>query len=113
MQPNRDAFLDRMFATYRELLGDYEPTPAFTALVWRRIEARKAEGVGWAAYLFAWAPRLAFGSLVLAVLLLLSNWVQPQDTDSIVLDSTYVDALALDSMDEDDEALWVLAENGQ
>ncbi len=114
MQPDREKSLDRLFAAYRELLGDFEPTPTFAARVWLGIEARKLESTSWVAYLIAWSPRLAVASAAVAALLIASQWMPLSDgARATVLDSTYVDILALDSMDEQDGALWTLAENGK
>ena len=114
MPPNRDEFLDRLFELYRELLGEFEPTPAFVAKVWARIDARKQARASWASYLIAWSPRLAIASFALAALLVASEWMPlGNGSDSVLLDSSYVDVLALDSMEGQDEALSVLAENGR
>lgn len=114
MAMNRDEFLDRLFAMYKELLGEFEPTPAFVAKVWARIDSRRQERASWASYLIAWSPRLAIASFAVAALLVASQWMPLRyESDSALLDSSYVDVLALDSMEEQDEALWVLAENGR
>jgi hypothetical protein len=114
MTTNRDEFLDRLFGMYREVLGEFEPTPAFVAKVWAKIDSRRRERASWASYLIAWSPRLAIASFAVAALLVASQWMPiGNESDSALLDSSYVDVLALDSMDEQDEALWVLAENGK
>ena len=114
MTENRDQFLNRLFRMYSDLLGEFEPSPAFVAKVWAGIEARKQEKASWAFYLIAWAPRLAIASVAAAALLTASYWMLPSgSTESALLDSSYVDVLALDSMDGQDGALWVLAENGK
>jgi len=107
----RNEFLDRLFATYRSLLGDFEPSAAFVAKVWQRIEARRAERGGWASYLVAWAPRLAYGSLALALILIASQWLPINDRrEDALIESSYVDVLTENSLDEQDGALWALAE---
>ena len=111
---NRDEFLDRLFGMYKELLGEFEPTPAFVAKVWAEIDSRRQARTSWAHYLITWSPRLALASLAVAALLVASQWTTfGTESDSALLDSSYVDVLALDSIDEQDEALWVLAENGR
>jgi hypothetical protein len=114
MQQNRETVMDRLFGTYRQLLGDFEPTPTFAARVWRAIEARKLERTSWAAYLISWAPRLACASVAVAAMLIAAQWTPlGNNVESALLDASYVDVLTLDSLDEQDGALWVLAENGQ
>lgn len=113
-QPNREGFLDRLFATYRELLGEFEPTPAFAAKVWAKIESRKRENDNWLTYLIAWSPRLAFASFAVALLLTASQWLPSQDAgEAALLDATYVDVLRANSLDEEDGALWMVASNGR
>ncbi len=114
MAANRDQYLNRLFGVYKELLGDFEPSPAFVAEVRAKIDSREQERASWASYLIAWSPRLAIASFAVAALLVASQWMPiGNESDSALLDSSYVDVLALDSMEEQDEALWVLAENGK
>ncbi len=115
MTLKRDEFLNHLFGTYRDLLGAFEPTPAFNAKVWARIEARKRESLNWASYLIAWSPRLAFAAVLLAAALLVAApWMGTgADSQSALLDASYVDMLALESMDDQGGALLVLAENGR
>ena len=118
---NRDEFLGRLFATYRDLLGDFEPSPSFAAKVWTGIEARKravAEGGQeidfWSAWLLAWSPRVAFAALACAALLTAAQWLPfGQDRGAAVLEASYVDVLVEDTLGEGDDAMWVLAENGK
>ena len=112
LQTDREEFLSRLFATYKNLLGDFEPTPAFIPMVWRRIEARRNENDSWANYLIAWSPRLAFAAVAAALLLIASLWVPfGSDRESTLMSTTYVDVLTASSMDEQDGALWALAAN--
>ena len=112
MQADREEFVGRLLATYRSLLGDFEPSPAFVGMVWRTIEARHAEGSGWASYLVAWAPRLAYASAAAAALLIVSQWVSAESgREALVIDSAYVDVLAMNSVDEQDGALWMSVAN--
>ena len=114
MQTNRDEFLNRLFAIYRDLLGEFEPSPAFAARVWSAIDARKRENASWASYLIAWSPRLAFASMALAGLVAFSHWVTAgTDGGSVVLEASYEDVLIRNAMDQRDGAIWVLAENGE
>lgn len=111
---NDDDFLSRLFLLYRDLLGEYEPSPSFVAKVWLAIDARKAASVSWSSYLVAWSPRLAAASMALAALLALSQLVTSgSDSGTVVLESSYEDVLILNAMDQNDGAIWVVAENGQ
>lgn len=114
MQSNRDEFLNRLLALYRDLLGEFEPSPAFTARVWAEIEARKKESPSWLSYLIAWSPRLAAASFVLALLAVASEWAMVgTDSESLVHASSYEDVLIEDVMNQSNGAIWVLAENGE
>ena len=114
MQRESETVMDRLFGAYRQFLGEFEPTPMFVARVWRAIEARKLERTSWAAYLIWWAPRLACASFAIAAILVAAQWTPlGNDVKSALLDATYVDVLALDSIDEQDGALWIVAENGK
>lgn len=114
MAREREEFLDHLFGTYREVLGDFEPSPSFTARVWQQIEARRNDSGGWVAHLCTWAPRLAAAS-ALATVLMAAYFGSRLDggEEAVLLDASYVDVLALDSMEEQDGALWMLAENGR
>jgi hypothetical protein len=114
MTAKPDELLDRLFAVYREMMGAFEPGPMFVAEVWAKIRSRRQEQHGWAAYLTAWAPRLALSAVAVAALLVGFLWAQvSQREESALLNATYVDTLALDSMDEQDGAVWVVARNGR
>ncbi len=107
-----EEFLDRMFAAYRGALGEFRLSPEFLPLLWARIESRRS--AGWLTHLAAWSPRLALAAVVLAALLTASlSLPYGQSSESAVLESSYVDVLTLDSMDEHDRALWQLAENNR
>ncbi len=102
--------LDRMFAAYRDALGEFRPSPQFLPLLWAKIESRNP--VSWLTHLAAWSPRLALTALVFAALLIASLALPyGRSNGSAVLEASYVDVLTLDSMDEYDRALWQLAEN--
>lgn len=108
----RDKFLDRMFAAYRDALGEFESSPEFLPMLWASIESRRP--VSWITHLAAWSPRLALASIAFAMLLIASLWFPfGQSNESAILESSYVDVLTLDSMDEHDVALWQLAENNR
>jgi hypothetical protein len=112
MQQEQETILDRIFEIYRELTGDIESSPYFLANIWRGIELRKQENRSWMTYLVAWSPRLAIASAAVALLLIASVWIPFGASNEVVLlDSSYVDVLAQNSMDEQDDALWRLASN--
>ena len=114
LQTDREEFLSRLFATYKQLLGDFEPTPAFIPMVWRRIEVRRDERDGWANYLVVWSRRLALTSIAAALLLTASLWLPSgSDRESALINTTYVDVLTASSMDEQDGTLWALATTGR
>ena len=114
MKTKPNEFLDRLFAVYRELMVAFEPGPSFVAEVWAKIRSRREEQTGWAAYLVAWAPRLALSAAAVAALLVGFLWTQVSEREeSALLNATYVDTLALDSMDEQDGVVWVVARNGR
>lgn len=114
MKTSHDELLDRLFSVYREMMVAFEPGPSFVAEVWDKIRARNEEQNGWAADLIAWAPRLALSAVAVAGLLVGLHWPQASQRDeSELLNATYVDTLALDSMDEHDGAVWVVARYGQ
>ncbi len=110
MMQEQEKFLDRMFEIYREALGEFEPSREFLPNLWARIESRRP--VSWLTHLVAWSPRLAFASAAIAAVLIASMWLPKEHSDeAVILESSYVDVLTLDSMDEHDGALWQLAEN--
>ena len=112
MEAERKEFLDRLFATYKELLGDFDPSPAFVAKCWERIEARKRES--WAHHLIAWSPRLALASVAVAALLVAVQWIPiGSDSGSTVPGSSYVDMLLMDSLEDQEGPLLIRADNGE
>ncbi|MCY4188340.1 MAG: hypothetical protein OXD30_07630 [Bryobacterales bacterium] len=114
MKTSHEELLDRLFAVYREVLAAFDPGPSFVAEVWDKIRARKEEQAGWSADLLAWAPRLVLLAIAIAALLIGLHWKHANQRDEAeLLNATYVDTLALDSMDEHDGAVWVAARYGQ
>lgn len=113
MNPDKaDRDLDRTFAAYRAATPEFEPSPRFLAGIWERIEATRP--VAWLAPLRLWGLRLAAAAAVVAILL--SGYVKytvAASNDIDVLSTTYADVLTADSLDEHDQALWVLAENSR
>ena len=104
--------LDRAFATYRASTPEFEPSPRFLSGIWERIE--NARPAAWLAPLRLWGVRLAAAAAVVAILL--SGYVKytvATANDVDVLNTTYADVLTADSLDDHDQALWVLAENSR
>lgn len=107
-----DQALDRAFAAYRAATPEFEASPRFLAGIWERIEA--ARPVAWLAPLRLWGMRLAAVAALLTILL--SGYLRytvATSNDIDVLNTTYADVLTADSLDEHDQALWVLAENSR
>jgi hypothetical protein len=108
MSVNREQELDRLFAAYRESMPEPEPSAEFLANVWRRIEENRSSI--WTAVLQAWAPRVAAVGVLAAVLLTASVWIpQERARQDAILNESYIEALTVDSLDEHDGALWILA----
>lgn len=108
MRHVNDDKLDRVLAAYRDATSEIEPSPEFLASVWRKIEEQRP--VAWLTALGFWSPRVAAAGVAAAALLAFSTWIdRASDRKQAVLESTYVEKLTADSMDEHDQALWVLA----
>ena len=110
MKENLERQLDELFAASRRAFSDFEPSADFLAQVWRRIEERRQPS--WLQVVLSWSPKLAAAAAIAAVVLGLSTYVEEQrKVSEELLDRTYVDALTVDSLDEDDSAMWTLAGN--
>lgn len=108
MQRNSEQELDRLFANYRSAIPELEPAPEFLASVWRRIEVHRSSS--WLTILRPWAPRVAVAGALAAALLTASVWIPArQQRQEAVLDHGYLEALTVDSLDEHDSALWIMA----
>jgi hypothetical protein len=107
MSPEQEGRLDRLFAAYRAALPDLEPTPQFLPGIWQRIDAAKP--VSWVFPMRQFAMRLVAASALAAAVLtasaMLTN-VPHRAADAEELGATYVDVLAVASMDEDEGVLW-------
>lgn len=106
------AELDRVFRAYRAATPGFEASPRFLAGVWDKIESSRP--AAWLGPLRLWGMRLA-GAAALATILL-SGYLKysvATSSDIDLLSTTYADVLTADSLDEHDQAMWVLAENSQ
>ena len=108
MQEYREQELDRLFAAYRDALPDPQPSSDFLASIWRRIEESRPSI--WTSVLQYWAPRVAVAGILAAVLLTASVWIpQRHERHQAALDQSYLDTLTVESLDEHDGALWIMA----
>lgn len=108
MKENLERQLDELFTASRRAFPDFEPSADFLAQVWRRIEEQRQPG--WLQLILAWSPKVAVAAAVAAILLSFSAHVDKQrQVSEELLDRSYVDALTVDSLDEDDSAMWTLA----
>jgi len=101
--------LNELFARARAAYPDeIEPSPEFLAGVWARIEAVRP--TDWLAVIERWSPRIAFAGIAAAALMTAAVWIPEQaERHAAAVESSYLEALAADSMDEHDGAMWVLA----
>ena len=110
MRDHLERQLDELFAAARRAFPEIEPSPEFLAQVWRRIEERGQPS--WLQLIPGWSAKLAVASAVAAFVLSFSAYLERQQRISEdLLDRSYVDALTVDSLDEDDSAMWTLAGN--
>lgn len=108
MRQQDEGKLDRLFAAYRDATPEIEPSPEFLASVWRKIEEQRPSS--WLNALGFWSPRVAALGVLAAGALAFSTWLdQTNHREAAVLESSYVEKLTVDSLDEHDQALWVLA----
>lgn len=101
--------LDALFAQAKTAFpAEIEPSPEFLAGVWARIEA--ARPTDWLAMIERWSPRIALAGVAAAMIMAASVWIpQAADQRAAAIDSSYIEALTFDSMDEHDGAMWTLA----
>ena len=109
MSQQNEQELDALFAKARTAFPDeIEASPEFFSAVWARIEA--ARPTDWLAVIERWSPRIALAGLAAAVMITASVWIPSHaDQHALAVDSSYIEALTFDSMDEHDGAMWTLA----
>lgn len=101
---------DRLLALYRETTVDFQESPQFVPGVWQRIEA--ARDASWLSPLRVWSTRVAAGAALATGMLVGAVALQMSDTTAAELDdSAYVDALTHDSLGDQEDALWVMAQS--
>ncbi len=100
--------LDKLFETSRTAFPELEASPNFLPEVWAKIEERRAPG--WLTLVGNWSPRLALAASVAAAVLTTTAAINHQKARDIqLLESSYIDALTVSSLDEQDGAQWILA----
>jgi len=100
--------LDKLFAASRSAFPELEASPNFLPEVWAKIEERRAPG--WLTLVSNWSPRLALAASLAAAVLTTTAAINHQKARNIqLLESSYIDALAVSSLDEQDGSQWILA----
>src|SRR5438270_10727824 len=90
MNENPDK-LDALWAEYRAVLPDPEPTASFMPGLWQRIEARRSSN----AVMLRRIAQVCVGA-TLALTVVMGAILIPQLDKSLVYSSTYVDEIAAD-----------------
>ena len=100
--------LDKLFEASRTAFPELEPSPNFLPEVWAKIEERRAPS--WLTLVGNWSPRLALAASLAAAVLTTTAAINHQKARDIqLLESSYIDALTVSSLDEQDGAQWILA----
>jgi hypothetical protein len=108
MNANREQELNELFANSRSAFPELEASPNFLAEVWVKIEDRRAPS--WLTLISSWSPRLALAGSLAAAILTTTAAINHQKLRSMqLLESSYVDALTVASLDEQDGSQWILA----
>ena len=108
MNRNTEQELDQLFAASRNAFPELEASPKFLPEMWAKIEERRAPG--WLTVVGNWAPRLALAASLAAAVLTTSAAINHQKARNIqLLESSYIDALTVSSLDEQDGSQWILA----
>jgi hypothetical protein len=108
MNTNAEQELDKLFEASRNAFPEIEASPNFLAGVWAKIEEQRAPS--WLTLISNWSPRLALAASLAAAVLTTTAAINHQRARSIeLLESSYIDALTVSSLDEQDGSQWVLA----
>lgn len=108
MTKNAEQELDKLFAASRDAFPELDASPNFIPEVWAKIEDRR--GPGWLSLIGNWAPRLALAASLAAAVLTTSAAINHQKARNLqLLESSYIDALTVSSLDEQDGSQWILA----
>lgn len=108
MQENLDRELDRLFERYRASIPEIDGSPRFLQGVWQRIEAERR--LSWLTSVRSWSPRVAAAAGLAAAVLTAAVWFPEQARrEREVLGQSYLETLTVESLDEQDAALWTIA----
>ena len=105
---NTEQELDELFAASRDAFPELETSPNFLPEIWAKIEDRRA--LGWLTLISNWSPRLALAASLAAAALTTTAAINHQKARNMeLLESSYIDALTVSSLDEQDGSQWILA----
>jgi hypothetical protein len=105
---NAEQELDKLFEAGRDAFPELEASSNFLPEVWAKIADRRS--LGWLALISNWAPRLALAAGLAAAVLTTTAAINHQKARNVQLvESSYVDALTVSSLDEQDGSQWILA----
>ncbi len=111
MKDEREAWLDRLFAAYRNAFGDLDASPEFIPSIWARIDEERR--LGWVWPMRQWAMRVV-GVAAAAIFILAAVLALPNGSASVdVREASYVDALTADSFDEGEAHVLLIAETSR
>ena len=111
MKDEREAWLDRLFAAYRNVFGDLDASPEFIPSIWARIDEERR--LGWVWPMRQWATRLV-GAAVTAIFVLAAVLSLPNGSVSVdIREASYVDTLTADSFDEGEGYVLLTAESSR
>lgn len=100
--------LDKLFAESRTAFPELDASPNFLPEIWAKIEERRTPS--WLTFLDNWSPRLALAASLAAAVLTTTAAINHQEARNIqLLESSYIDALTVSSLDEQDGSQWILA----
>ncbi|MBI1356285.1 MAG: hypothetical protein GC160_18240 [Acidobacteria bacterium] len=109
MAEQREQELDQLFRAAQDAFPEeLDPSPEFLAGVWARIEASRP--TDWLAVIERWSPRIAVAGVAAAAIMSSALWFPNHAAQhAAVVDKSYIEALTVDSLDEHDGAMWILA----